>query len=90
MPKPSEAAYEAFLSAHGVDPARAAMFEDIAKNLVVPKARGMTTVLVTAEARPGATTGRRPTANRPPGEFVDFVTDDLAGFLGGVNAAMGA
>ena len=47
--------------------ARAAMFEDIAKNLVVPKARGMTTVLVTA--KPGQTDHRQDLdRDRPPGE----------------------
>jgi putative hydrolase of the HAD superfamily len=87
-PKPSAQAYEAFLSAHHVDPRRAAMFEDIAKNLVVPKARGMTTVLVTA--KPGQTDHRQPhDRERTRGEFVDFVTDDLVSFLRGVNAAIG-
>jgi putative hydrolase of the HAD superfamily len=88
VPKPSAGAYDSFLAAHSVDPRRAAMFEDIAKNLVVPSARGMTTVLVTG--KPGQTDHRQaPDRERPPGEFVDFVTDDLAGFLGSVNAAIG-
>ena len=86
VPKPSEGAYAAFLSAHGVDPMRAAMFEDIARNLIVPKARGMTTVLVTA--KPDQIDFRQAyDRERPSGDFVDFVTDDLAGFLGLVNEA---
>ena len=36
VPKPERRAYERFLERHGVEPARSAMFEDIAKNLVVP------------------------------------------------------
>jgi len=84
VPKPSEAAYDAFLTAHGVDPARAAMFEDIARNLLVPKARGMATVLVTA--KPGQTDHRQ-APDREPG-LADFVTDDLVGFLGAVNAVI--
>src|SRR5208282_4290754 len=48
-PKPAEAAYEAFFERFAIDPRRAAMFEDVAKNLTVPKAKGMTTVLVTAK-----------------------------------------
>jgi putative hydrolase of the HAD superfamily len=63
------------------------MFEDIAKNLVVPKARGMATVLVTP--RPGQGDHRQAfDRDRPAGEYVDFVTDDLAGFLGSVNLAL--
>src|SRR5208337_1416326 len=45
-PKPAEAAYEAFFSQFDIDPRHAAMFEDMPKNLAVPKAKGMTTVLV--------------------------------------------
>ena len=45
-PKPSPATYARFLKAHAVDAARAAMFEDLARNLEVPHALGMTTVLV--------------------------------------------
>ncbi len=88
-PKPSEAAYAAFLAAHKVDPERAAMFEDIAKNLAVPKARGMSTVLVVA--RPGQTDHRQAQDRESPsGDFVDFVTDDLTAFLRNVNAAIGS
>jgi len=35
-PKPSPQTYARFLRAHAVDPARAAMFEDLARNLAVP------------------------------------------------------
>src|SRR5262245_57154633 len=45
-PKPLAATYDRFLVRHGVDPARAAMFEDLARNLETPHALGMTTVLV--------------------------------------------
>ena len=91
-PKPAAAAYEAFFERHGVDPAGAAMFEDIAKNLQTPKARGMTTTLVAPRA------GQRDDRDAADSEgscagYVDFVTDDLAGFLERVNdqrAAPGA
>ena len=46
MPKPAAETYQRFFDRHAVDPARAAMFEDIAHNLAVPHARGMKTVLV--------------------------------------------
>src|SRR5262249_4901043 len=48
-PKPSAHTYERFLMRHAVDPGRAAMFEDLARNLKVPHALGMTTVLVVPE-----------------------------------------
>ncbi len=83
-PKPADAAYEAFFRTHGVDPTRAAMFEDIAKNLVVPKARGMTTVLVTAKA---GQFDHRQAHDREavPALEIDFVTDDLTNFLRRIN-----
>ena len=89
VPKPRDAAYDAFLAAHGVDPGRAAMFEDIANNLVAPRALGMVTVLVTA--KPGEADHReeRDRAAAGPGT-IDFATSDLAGFLNEVNAALGS
>ncbi len=88
VPKPSDLAYDAFFKAHDVDPARAAMFEDIAKNLVAPKARGMTTTLVAP--RSGQLDHRE--AHDRDGfdaAHIDFVTDDLAGFLARINAQLG-
>ena len=46
VPKPDASTYERFIDRHAVDPKRAVMFEDIAKNLVVPDRMGMRTVLV--------------------------------------------
>ena len=43
-PKPDMAAYEAFLTRTGIDPARALFVEDMARNLKPAKALGMTTV----------------------------------------------
>ncbi|MEM8577785.1 MAG: pyrimidine 5'-nucleotidase [Pseudomonadota bacterium] len=45
-PKPEAAAFEAVFAADGLDPARAAMFEDEPRNLAVPHALGMRTVHV--------------------------------------------
>jgi len=79
-PKPSQQTYERFLAAHGVDPRRAAMFEDLARNLVVPHALGMTTVLVVPEGtREVFREGWELEGRDAP--HVDHVTDDLAGFL---------
>ena len=65
------------------------MFEDIAKNLQAPKARGMTTTLVAPRA------GQRDERDAADGEgrdaaHIDFVTDDLAGFLERVNDRLAA
>jgi putative hydrolase of the HAD superfamily len=79
-PKPQPQTYDRFLKAHGVDPAHAAMFEDLARNLAVPHALGMTTVLVVP---PGTREVFRESWElEGPGEpHVDHVTEDLAGFL---------
>jgi putative hydrolase of the HAD superfamily len=86
VPKPRAEAYDAFLAAHNVDPTQAAMFEDIAKNLAAPRALGMTTVLVTG--KPGQIDHRQPHDREGAPAFVDFVTDDLSGFLARVNAEL--
>lgn len=49
-PKPAPQTYQKFLTLYGVDPAKSAMFEDLARNLVVPHALGMTTVLVVPDS----------------------------------------
>ena len=65
-----------------VDPTTSIFFEDTPRNLEVPKQMGMTTVLVGEEPD----WGRTPTVNRPSGtarkaDWIDAVTDDLAGWL---------
>lgn len=82
QPKPNGAAYDAFFRRYDVDPRTAAMFEDVAKNLVTPKARGMTTVLVTAKA---GQEDHRQAHDRIVSPAADFVTDDLTGFLARLN-----
>jgi putative hydrolase of the HAD superfamily len=79
-PKPLPQIYDRFLKKHGVEPKKAAMFEDLARNLSVPHALGMTTVLVVPPAtrevlREGWELEGREAAH------VDHVTDDLASFL---------
>lgn len=78
-PKPHRAPYERLLAQMGADPTRAAMFEDVARNLEIPFALGAKTVLVCPES-----SGARPQGSAPTGsafDYVDYVTDDLAGFL---------
>jgi putative hydrolase of the HAD superfamily len=79
-PKPSPQTYDRFLKAHNVDAARTAMFEDLARNLVVPHALGMTTVLVVPEhTREVFREDWELEGREAP--HVDHVTDDLVGFL---------
>jgi putative hydrolase of the HAD superfamily len=85
-PKPKRIVYERFLTLHGVDPARAAMFEDLARNLEVPHALGMATVLVVSA---GTRDLYREDWEREGRDapYVDHVTDDLVGFLEGIVGA---
>ena len=79
-PKPLPQTYDRFLARHGVDPKQAAMFEDLARNLSVPHALGMTTVLVIPErTREVFREGWELEGRDAP--HVDHVTDDLVGFL---------
>ena len=79
-PKPRRQVYERFLVRHNVDPSRAAIFEDLARNLEVPHALGMTTVLVVPEGARVVLREEWELAGRDA-PHVDHVTDDLAGFL---------
>lgn len=80
-PKPAPIAYERFLKRHGIEGPRAAMFEDLARNLVVPKELGMRTVLVVPRNLED-TFSEVWERDRRFTDEVDFVTDDLVGFLG--------
>ena len=79
VPKPDRRAYETFLEKHGVEPARSAMFEDIAKNLVVPYELGMTTTLIVPQTLDPFREEFEQEAVKTP--HIDYVTDDLADFL---------
>ena len=71
-PKPEQAVFEAVFALDGIDPATAAMFEDVPRNLTVPHLLGMTTVLV---------------APAPLAEdHIHHHTDDLARFLAQIAA----
>lgn len=66
-PKPDAKAFETVFAQDGLDPGRAAMFEDDARNLAVPHQMGMKTVHVAAAPEPAP--------------HVHHHTDDLASFL---------
>ncbi|MBR1217411.1 pyrimidine 5'-nucleotidase [Bradyrhizobium sp. U87765 SZCCT0131] len=82
-PKPALQTYRRFLDLHGVDPTRAAMFEDLARNLVVPHDLGMTTVLVVPDGTRDVVREDWELEGRGAAH-VDHVTDDLTGFLQGL------
>jgi putative hydrolase of the HAD superfamily len=79
-PKPARKTYERFLARHDVDPAKAAMFEDLARNLEAPHALGMATVLVVPEGQREVFREDWELEGRDAAH-VDHLTDDLAGFL---------
>ncbi|MEX0407620.1 pyrimidine 5'-nucleotidase [Aquibium sp. LZ166] len=84
VPKPARETYDKFSALHRVAGPQAAMFEDLARNLAVPKALGMTTVLIVPK-------NFEPTfseiweRNPDDADDVDYVTDDLAEFLRTIN-----
>src|SRR5207253_9387818 len=84
-PTPAPQTYQKFLLDHAVDPTSAAMFEDLARNLVVPHQLGMTTVLVVPDGTKEIVREDWELEGRDA-THVDHVTDDLTGFLQGLSA----
>jgi len=76
VPKPASAAYRQLCDIHAIDPARATMVEDMARNLAPAHALGMTTVWIDN----GSEAGSR---DHDP-DFVDIHVDDLVPWLQGV------
>lgn len=73
LPKPHQTPYETFIGRHGIDPTSAAMFEDIARNLVPAAALGMTTVWV---PNPAHWAG-----DGAEGDHVHHIAEDLGAWL---------
>ncbi|MBL3703396.1 pyrimidine 5'-nucleotidase [Sulfitobacter sp. BDSS02] len=67
LPKPEREAFEMVFALDGLNPGRAAMFEDDARNLVAPHAMGMQTVHVAPD--------------RLEADHIHHHTDDLASFV---------
>jgi putative hydrolase of the HAD superfamily len=88
LPKPNRETYDRFVAATGVTPSETAMFEDLPRNLVVPKRLGMQTILVL----PG---GVREVFHEDweleghDADHIDYLTEDLGGFVNAVVAAVG-
>lgn len=79
-PKPARSTYEKFAALHLIDAPNAAMFEDLARNLVVPKALGMTTVLIVPNNLEN-TYAEIWEKDEGFADEVDYVTEDLGAFL---------
>jgi putative hydrolase of the HAD superfamily len=90
VPKPAAACYDVFVRAHGVNAARAAMFEDMPHNLEAPHALGMTTVLVRSDSNDDHPIHSSVRSWVSPPPHVHHMTHDLAGFLDGLCPAPGA
>lgn len=88
VPKPERETYDRFLNRFEVQPDRAAMFEDLTRNLIVPKSIGMRTVLVVPPGTREVFHGEWEYEGRDD-DHVDFVTDDLARFVGEIADAIG-
>jgi putative hydrolase of the HAD superfamily len=80
-PKPDPAAYKSIVAHGGFAPGEAAMFDDIARNLVEAHALGMTTVWLNTNAE-----GERQGPEFPVASAVhiDHEINDLARFLGNI------
>ena len=89
-PKPHHNAYRHFLARTNIDPQNAIMFEDLADNLAVPHALGMTTVLICSNARwmDDEPVDKRPATGDMKAhlehEHIHHVTDDITSFLGDI------
>jgi putative hydrolase of the HAD superfamily len=83
VPKPDQAAFDSLVARHRFDPNAAAMFEDLARNLVPAHGMGMKTVLVTSDKDWAHEPDGAKPANHADDlpDHVHFSTPDLAGFL---------
>ena len=81
VPKPFAAAYDTVVARAGIAPRRAAMFEDLARNLVPARALGMTTVWLDN----GSVWSRQgPDFPVADGSHIDYETNDLSAFLSAI------
>jgi len=89
LPKPNRETYNRFIAETGVLPRRAVMFEDLARNLEVPKALGMATVLVVPDRMREVVSEAWEMEGRDA-DHIDYITDNLGGFLEAVLSEIGA
>lgn len=80
LPKPHPDTYDRFLTKNSIHPKRAAMFEDLARNLEVPGTLGMRTVLIVPDGTREVFREDWELENTST-THIEHVTDDLPGFL---------
>ncbi|MGI2032737.1 pyrimidine 5'-nucleotidase [Rhizobium panacihumi] len=80
LPKPASATYDKFAALNKVDTKNAAMFEDLPRNLIAPKAMGMRTVLLAPEVTADIVIERWEKISDED-VHIDYLTQDLTGFL---------
>nr|CAD6616305.1 pyrimidine 5'-nucleotidase [Rhizobium sp. Khangiran2] len=85
VPKPAGETYDKFANLHRVDTRRAAMFEDLPRNLKAPKALGMRTVLLTPRNLDDILIERWEVFSEED-DHIDYLTDDLQAFLSALTA----
>ena len=78
-PKPEESTYRKCLERHEIDPTRAAMFEDLKQNLVVPHQLGMRTVLILPKSFDRHREMHEQSISDEP--YIHYTTNELAEFL---------
>lgn len=76
VPKPHDAPYDQLLAEHGIDARRAVFVEDMARNLLPAKARGMATVWVNNGSEKGGF-GASP-------DYIDLEIIDVPAWLSGI------
>jgi len=79
-PKPKRQAYERMIERAGIEPSRASMFEDMARNLEAPHLLGMTTVWVRPSLL-GPERHHQIAHEGADGPHIHHITDDLDSFL---------
>ncbi len=81
IPKPDQEAYDKFVAHVRFDTTKAAMFEDLARNLALPHAMGMTTVLVRSPENESAAFIQKAGGAGDDADHVHHVIEDLTAFL---------
>lgn len=86
LPKPRVEPYDAFIATHDLEVSCSAMFEDMARNLEVPKQKGMATVLIVEGNPSSKREGWEKEGHNHP--HVDHVTSDINGFLSDILSSL--
>ncbi|WP_247886755.1 pyrimidine 5'-nucleotidase [Azospirillum sp. SYSU D00513] len=84
IPKPDPRPYDMLVAQEAIDPSRAVMVEDIARNLAPAHALGMKTVWVKTEAD----WARPDRGGVGTGSHIDYEVDDLVAWLDGLTRGM--